>query len=437
MKKKWPIVFVLVVSAGLRPGMSQTQPTPSALTLKEAEALALKNHPEIQSAQFIALASNEEVRERLAAYYPTIFGSVTGSIADQDTRIGAGYLSDSRLFNRFGQGLTIDQLITDSGRTPNLVASSRLRARAAQEDVETTRYDVLLAVDQAFFETQRAQALEKVAQQTVNERQVVADQVTALVNNKLKSNLDLSFAQVNVSQAKLLLITAQNNITKAFAQLNRALGSQAQETYTLQEEPVPPAPQLSPEPLVAEAMTERPELISLRFDRDAAYKFQVAERDLSFPTVTGTAVGGFIPEIDQVTLPRIIPDHYEGAAININIPIFNGHLFAARRTAALMQARAADRDLLNQQERTARDVRATWADSVTSYQQITVADQLLNQAKLALALAQGRYNLGLSSIVELSQAQLNESQAEIQDVNARYDYQIQNAALQYQVGLLR
>jgi len=66
-----------------------------------------------------------------------------------------------------------------------------------------------------------------------------------------------------------------------------------------------------------------------------------------------------------------------------------------------------------------------------------VADQLLNQAKLALALAQGRYNLGLSSIVELSQAQLNETQAAIQDVNAKYDFQNENATLEYAIGTLR
>jgi outer membrane protein len=443
MRKQCVIVSVAILAIAVRPALGQMPQNPQTpqsapvLTLKDAEALALKNHPQVLSAQYQALAGNEEVREQLSAYYPTVFGSVTGSVADRGTRIGAGFLTDSRLFDRFGQGITVDQLITDSGRTPNLVASSRLQARAAQQNVQATRYDVLLAVDQAFFETLRAQALLKVAQETVNERQVVANQVTALVNNKLKSNLDLSFAQVNLAEAQLLLITAQNNIGKAFAQLNRALGSDTHQTYTLQEEPPPGAPPATADPLVAEAMADRPELIALGFSQQAAYKFQKAERDLSFPTVEGMGVAGYIPEIAQVTLPHIIPDHYEAAAININIPIFNGHLFAARRTAALMKARAADQDLRNEQERIARDVRDAWADSTTAYQQISVSDQLENQAKLALALAQGRYNLGLSSIVELNQAQLSETEAEIQDVNSKYDYQIQNAALQYQVGLLR
>ena len=419
------------------PAMPQAAPAAQVLTLKGAEALALKNHPQVQSAQFQALASNQVVREQLSAYYPTTYGSVTGSVADRETRIGAGFLTDSRLFNRFGQGITIDQLITDSGRTSNLVASSRLQAQAAQQNVQATSYDVLLGVNRAFFETLRAQALLRVAQQTVGERQVVADQVTALVNNKLKSNLDLSFAQVNLAQARLLLITTQNNISKAFAELTRAIGSDTPQSYTLQEEPPPPPPPPTADPLITQAVSDRPELIALRFDRDAAYRFQKAERDLSFPTVEGVGVAGLIPEIAQLTPPRLIPDHYEAAAVNVNIPIFNGHLFAARRTAALLRARAADQDLRNEQERITRDVQAAWADATTSYQQIGVADQLVNQAKLSLALAQGRYNLGLSSIVELNQAQLSETEAEIQDVNAKYDYQIQNAALQYQEGLLR
>jgi outer membrane protein len=443
MRKQWVVVSVAILAIAIHPAsgqMPQNPQTPQSapvLTLKDAEALALKNHPQVQSAQYTALASNEAVREQLSAYYPTVYGSVTGSVADRDTRIGAGFITDSRLFNRFGQGITVDQLITDSGRTPNLVASSRLQASAAQQNVQATRYDVLLTVNQAFFETLRAQALLKVAQETVNERQVVADQVTALVNNKLKSDLDLSFAQVNLAQARLLLITTQNNIGKAFAQLTRSLGSDTQQTYTLQEVPLPAPPPPAADPLVTQAMSDRPELIALGLDQQAAYKFQKAERDLSFPTVEGMGMAGYIPEIAQITLPRLIPDHYEGAAINVNIPIFNGHLFAARRTAALMKARAADQDLRNEQERIARDVRAAWADATTSYQQIGVADQLVNQAKLALALAQGRYNLGLSSIVELNQAQLSETEAEIQDVNSKYDYQIQNAAVQYQVGLLR
>jgi outer membrane protein len=165
MPKKY--VWAAVLMTGIVSLASAQTPAanePVALTLQEAESLALKNHPQVLSAEYQALASNEAVREQISAYYPTVFGSVTGSVADSGTRIGAGFLTDSRLFSRFGQGITVDQLITDSGRTPNLVASSRLQAQAAQQNTQATRYDVLLAVNQAFFEVLRAQALLKVAQ---------------------------------------------------------------------------------------------------------------------------------------------------------------------------------------------------------------------------------------------------------------------------------
>lgn len=410
---------------------------PPVLTLKQAEQTALKNHPAVLAARYNAQASNQVVREVRSNYFPTVSADVTGSVADHNSRIGAGYLADSRLLNRFGQGITVSQLITDLGRTKNLVASSRLDARAASESSEATRYDVLLAVDQAYFEVLRAGALLKVATETVTERRTVMDQVSAMVQNKLKSNLDLSFANVNLAQAKLLQIQAQNGLTMAIADLARAMGSSSPQSYTLAKVQLPPAPPASAQSFVTEALQKRPEIMGLRFRRNAAIKFQRAERDLALPTLSAVGVAGYIPAIEQVSLPHIIPDHYEGAALNLAVPVFNGHLFAARREAAKLEADAAGEDLTNEQEIVARDVRVAWANASTAYQRIGVTTTLLAESRQALSLAQGRYNLGLGSIVELSQAQLNETQAEIQAVDARYDFQSQNALLEYQVGLLR
>jgi outer membrane protein len=426
-------VLVLV----LGPGIALAQAPPPMLTLQQAETIALKNHPQVFAAQYNALASEQGIRAEKSRYYPLAIGNVTGVDADRDTRIGAGFLQASRLFSREAQGITVDQLITDSGRTPNLVASSRFYARAQNENTQATRYDVLLVVNHAYFEVLRAQALLRVAKQTVAERQVVQDQVNLMVQNKLRSGLDLSFANVNLAQSKLLQIQTQNNLDAAQAQLTRAMGLENRQAYALTEVPQPPPPPATSAPLVAAAMANRPELIGLRFQQQSAYKYQRAERDLSFPTVMAEGDAGYIPEIAQLTLPRIIPDHYEAAAINVQIPIFNGHLFAARREAALMRARQTDENLRDMQERIARDVRLAYYDAVTGYQRIGVAAQLLNQAKLALALAQGRYNLQLSSIVALTQAQLSETAAEVQAVNAKYDFENETAVLQYQTGTLK
>jgi outer membrane protein len=430
-----PYKALLGLCAGLAMAQQPAPPAP-VLTLQQAEMMALQNHPQIQAAQSELAFTNQQIVETRSAYYPTVTGEITGSESNTAARIGAGFLTDSRLFDRFGDGLTFSQLVTDLGRTKNLVASSRLQAQATAQNVQATRYDVLLQVNRAYFDVLHAQALIKTAQETINTRQTLLNQVTELARNNLRSQLDVSFADVNVSEAKLLLIRAQNTLDDAYAELARALGTDRVVNYQVQEEPVPPAPPASPDDLVAQAVANRPELASLQFSRDAAYKFADAERDLSRPTVSLVGVAGYIPYIQQLTSQQI-PSEYAAGALNVSIPVFNGHLFAARREAARDRAMESDQRLRDEQYRLSRDVRVAWADASTAFQRIAVTVQFVQQATLALNLAQGRYNLGLSSIVELSQAQLNQTAAEIENLSAKYDYQSQYQALQHAIGLLR
>jgi outer membrane protein len=410
--------------------IAQTAPR---LTLQDAEALALKNHPQIQAAENEVAYANQQIVIDRAPYYPVVFGDITGSQANRDARLGTSDLTSARLFSRTGQGIVVSQLITDSGRTPNLVASARFNAQATTQTLNATRFDVLLAVNRAYYDVLRAQSAVKVAEQTVAARQTVADQITELARNQLKSQLDVSFADVTVSDAKLLLLRSQEAVQAAYAELGRALGSDQPARYTLVDEQMPPGPPGTADDLVARAVRNRPELASLRATHEAAQRFFEAEKDLSRPTVSAIAVGGALPYINTAG----VPTGYESVAADVSIPVFNGHLFSARREAAHQRALEAGQRLRDQQERIARDVRTAWASAVTAFQSIDVTAQFLRQAALGLNLAQGRFDLGLSSIVELTQAQLNLTQAEIENLNAKYDYQSQNAVLQYTIGALR
>jgi outer membrane protein len=409
---------------------------PPMLTLEQAEALAIKNHPQIQAAQNEVNFANQQVVINRAPYYPGITGVLSASQAEFRSRIGAGDLQDSRLFNREGQGVAVEQLITDSGRTSNLVSSARLQAQAATQTATATRYTVLLDVDRAYFNVLRAQETVKVAEQTVNARQTVDTQVTELARNKLRSNLDVALADVNVSEAKLLLLRAQDSVIGALAELGRSLGSDQPAGYQLTGEPLPPGPPTAADALVKQAIDNRPELASLRTSRESAYKFYNAEKDLKRPTVSAMAVAGYIPYIQNPTTTPIPPE-YEAVGVNASIPIFNGHLFTARAEAAYQHALEADKRLRDEQESISRDVRVAWASANEAYQRIDVTAQFLREATLGLQLAQGRYDLGLASIVELTQSQLNVTNAAIENLNAKYDYQIQYAALQFTIGLLR
>jgi outer membrane protein len=425
------LIFTFVGCIFAQPG------APVKLNLQDAEALALKNQPRVLAAQNEQSAMNQRIYQARSAYYPHLDGDITGSQANPRARIGAGLLNDPSLFNHEGQGFVLSQLITDSGRTPNLVASSRLQAGAAGQTAQAAKYDVLLSVNQAYFGTLRAQAMVKVARETVEARQYLADQVTQLFNNKLKSQVDVAFADVELSRAKLLVLQTQDQVQQAFAELTRALGSQDAATYQLSEEPMPPSPPANAEDLVQQALKARPELASLQLNRDAAYKFERAEKDLSLPNASFLGVGGYISYIAQLQLPRVTPPEYEALGINVQIPIFNGGLFKARREEAHYRAMEADQRLRDEAESVTRDVRMAWAGLSVAYQRLDVTAEMLRAATQAQQLAKGRYDLGLASIVELTDSELNLTDAEIANLSAKYDYQSQYAMLQYTTGALR
>jgi len=404
------------------------------LSLKDAEAMALRNHPLVLEATFDTAAAEQAARAAKSAYYPTAAGNLTGAAGapNGNARIGAGFLQSSRVYNREADGLQVNQLITDFGRTQNLVASSRLGAQAAAQSAKQTAQDVLLSVNRTYFGVLRAEAVFKVAEETVKARQILADQITTLEKNKLKSLVDVAFAEVDLAKARLMLVQAQSGEKSAYADLADALGLAAPQPFVLADEPLPAPPPADPTDLVATALVNRPDLASAKFTYDSAVKFARAERDLWMPTVSAVGVAGFIPAGEAP-----LADHYEAAGINVNIPIFNGFLYSARHAEANLRAKAADQAQRELADRISRDVRVAWADAVTAYQNLDVTAQLLKEATLALDLSQGRYKLSLASIVELSQAQLNLTQAQIDNTNAQYDFQVQQAIVTYQIGQMR
>ena len=418
-----------------QPPIPQTPGTPTSLTLKEAEALAMKNNPQISVGRLLAMASVQITREPKSNLWPTATGDLTGVDAQSGSRITAGALNNPIIYERAAAGLMVTQLITDFGRTTNLISSANYAAKAENQNAMATKEQILLAVNRAFYNALQAHAVVTVAQQTVSERQTVANQVEALFKSKLKSELDFSFASVNLAEAKLLLLDAQNSENAAFATLSMVLGFPSLQDFQLLEEPGP----LTPPPgnvddLISQAFSDRPEILSLQFQYQSARKFQTAERDLLFPSIHAMGAVGDTPVGNTAVAPSpsALNNTYGAVGGDIEIPLFNGFLYTARAREANLRAQATQERLRDMRNLISRDVRTSWLNANTAYQRLSVTQQLLQQAKLALSLAQSRYNLGLGSIVELSQAQLQQTQAEISDAQAGYDYRLSLAVLTYE-----
>jgi outer membrane protein len=408
---------------------------PRDLTLAQAEQLSIRNNPRVTVGKLLALAQHQVYREAKAAELPdaTFNASAVNSVeASRLGAVGPDGLTSSRLLEHAGAGIDVNQLICDFGRTHNLVLSQKLNEKASDANALATTEEIVLATDQAFYDALIAQAELDVARQTVATRQTTDTQVGEMTRNKLKSTLDQSFADVDLSQAKLLELDAQNNADASMAAFDAALGLDHSVTYHLVEDTAaPPPPPTDVAPLIQTALEQRPDLQALRYNTQSAQKFARAQWDQLLPTISASGTVGVLP----VDPGSYYIDNWWGAyGGNLSVPVFNGFLYLSQAREAKYRAQAASENARDLRDRIVRDVRTSWLQVGNNWQRMSVTAQLVKQANLALALAQTRYKLGLSSIVELSQAQLQQTSAQIQDTSARYQYRFSLSTLHYEVG---
>jgi len=403
------------------------------LTLAQAEATALANQPRMLAAQQRAQAAAEQIRESRSEYFPTIAFNATGvRVADPGTATAAGNITTSSVSDRFAYGGNLSQLVTDFGRTSALVARSRDQA-AAQQDIATlTRAQVRLKIREAYYQVLGAEAVLRAARAALANRQLISRQLTELAQSQLRSTLDVQFADVLVNQADLAVVQAQSIVAQQRAHLATAMGLAAPVAAALSNvapvsEPLPAAP----DRLLKQAQAQRADLQAAEAQQNAAKQFVAAERRLSYPTLNILAAAGQIPYHDYT-----LHDSYAAAGFNLSIPVFNGGLFASERAQAAHRAMATAQDALQLHLEVSEQVRDAWYSASEAYQSLAVTTRLVNTSKEALRLAQDRYNAGLGSIVELNEAQLNETSAEIQAANAIYTYLARRAQLDFAAGQL-
>jgi len=434
--------LALVLSCGLAcsPARAQQQGSSGSvpaqteagtpLTLRQAEGIALKNNPQITLGKLRALEAQQFVRETRSALLPTANLSFTAVDSNPGSRIAAGGLNNPIVFPRAAGGAAVSQLVTDFGRSTSLLSSSEFQAKAEDKNAAAAVADIALAVDRSYYNALETKELVKVAEQTIEARQLLVDKVKALTDAKLKSELDLSFTKVDLARAKLLLLEARNNYQTALAALSAILGYQDEQNFRLVEETTQitqPPPDVAP--IILQALQQRPEIAALQYVVESARKNSNAEHDLWRPTVSALGVVGEAPVRDDH-----IPNWYGAVGVNINVPIFNGFLYNARARTADLQTEVNRQRLADLRNNLARDVRIAWQDSNQAYERLSVTQQLREEASLALDLAQSRYTLGLGSIVEFSQAELQKTEADIADTDARYQYRLTQFVLAYTMG---
>jgi outer membrane protein len=420
-----------VISAAPDPTLSTSPKDGIPFTRSEAEAYALKNNPLIASKELTADAVRQTIREARSGLFPQISADSMSVYAPSNTRLTAiEGLSNPSIYTRQSDGFMLSQLLFDFGKTFDLTAAATSETQAAEERTQTIRALILLEVDRAYFNVLRSQALLQVAQKTVEARTLLYRQVNTLMQSQLKSELDLSFVEVDLAKARLQVIQAQSDIRQSEAELSAAIGFNLPQHFKLAEDPrkdpVPESDQL----LMFQALKRRPEIAALRYEIAADEKRVVAAKKDFLPTASALVDTGVNPAYD----PTAIHHAYYAAGINVQVPVFTGGYLDARVKEARLTADAAIKSEQDTENTITRDVREAWLFLVTTQERISVAQDLVKSADEALRLATARYQLGTTSIVELSQAQLNDTEAQLELASARYDLQSGQAELEFTLG---
>lgn len=426
------VACVLIVPIATYSLNGQSQATTAPMTLSQAETIALANQPRLIAAQLRARAAAARVREARSAYFPTAAFNATGvRVADTGTATAAGALTTSSLSDRFAYGGQLTQLVTDFGRTSALVGSSRSNSQAQEALTTLTKAQVRLNVRDAYYQVLGAEAVLRAAQAAQSNRHLVAQQLNALAQNELRSTVDVNFAEVLASEADLAVVQAQSEVAQQRAHLTTTMGAAQTISAALVEPSAPDTLPSDPDSLQSEAQNQRADLNAAEAQQRAAQQLATAEKRLSYPTL---GVGGAVGEIPYHD--HTLHDNYAAAGFNLNIPIFNGGLYAARHAEAESEANARANDVQEIHLEVTEQVRNSWQRANEALQSLSVTARLVAQTKEALRLAQARYDAGLGSIVELNEAQVNETSAEISAADANYTYLSRRAELDFAAGLL-
>jgi len=422
-----------IVSLGLVIAPLRGQTPTENLDLSQAETFALANQPSMLAAQLRAKSIAERVKQARSGYMPMVNFNATGAqIADTGSATAAGTLATSALSGRFSYGGNLTQLVTDFGRTSALVNTARYGAEAQNDFTTLTRAQVRLNVRSAYYQVLGAEAVLRAADAAFANRQLISRQITALAQSELRSSLDVNFAKVLESEAELAVVRARSTVAQERSRLATAMGQDHPITAALVDaSSTGKVLPLALDDLLHQAATQRADLSASQAQRKAAESFAASEKRLIYPTLNVMGAAGQLPYHDHT-----LHDDYAALGFNLNIPIFNGGLFAARRNEAELEAKARAQDVHQLHLQVNEEVRDSWYRADEAYRSLDVSARLVAQSKEALRLAQDRYEAGLGSIVELNEAQLNETSAEITAADATYTYLTRCAQLDYAAGLL-
>lgn len=411
------IIFFLCLPCGLK--AAELIAKGETLPLTKLLSIAVKKHPQILSAQGTVEAAKSRVGQAKAGYYPQL--NLSAGMSRNASPLMPGQ------FNQYQSSLSLGQNIYDFNRVATRVDIQNLDLGAARANSENVDNNIILAVKQAYYERLRAQHSRDIRAEMVKQFEEQLARAKGFYEVGVKPIFDVTTAEVNLGNAKVNLVIAQNTLTIAIVNLNNAIGMPTAPSYELEDDISYQKAVLDLEELLKKAFLNRPDLQSLVRQKEAAQKtLTLAQKDY-LPTVSGNASYGWSGQ----DMPL---DRGWSVGINLNLNLFNGYLTKHQVAEALaaFEVSLAQEETLRQTIRL--DVEQSLANLRAAEERIVTAETTVRQAAENLELAQGRYAAGVGTPLELTDAVVALGNARLIFSGAIYDRKEAEASLQRAVG---
>ena len=394
------------------------------LDLQRCIAIAMERHPGIQAGAGTLRAGESRIGQARSGYYPQLYGSADYSRTEPMT---SATMSAGQAYDSYSSSVSLSQNLYDFGKTATQVKIQEFNRDSSRSDLDNIRTQVSFRVKQAYFGLLQAGRNRDVSREMVGQFQQHLDQAGAFFEVGTKPKFDVTKAEVDLSNAKLNLIKAENAFRLARVALNNAMGLPEAPDYEVADQLSSQRVAIDLNETLRKAYDRRPDLKAIAVKKQSLEQSIELARKGYYPSVTGNAGygwgGGSFP-LDQGW----------SVGAQLNVTLFSG--FSTKYQVAEAQANlevlAANEALLRQT--IDQDVKQAWLNLQEAADRGVAAELIVRQAAENLELANGRYTSGVGSPIEVTDALVAASNAKMAQISALYDYKLAQSSLEKAAG---
>lgn len=402
---------------------------PGLLTQEHAVAMALTYHPSLRAAQASTRSATAGVMVAQSNYFPYLSATAGGTRTDGAFVFNPSIPSRIQTYNNYSTALSLQQTLYDFGKTGSRVSASGELLEASLADFQSARDNVIMNVQLAYINFVQARRLVNVSEETVAQMEEHLKQAKAFYSVGKRPQFDVTTSEVNLANASVALIRARNQMRVAKILLENAIGLHPTTPYTVRDsfDTVSVTSTLDSAKILAKEYRSELRSAQARYASTQSLVFAAWRQHL--PTMS--LIGAWTWSSFDFPLQS-----RWNAGVTLSVPLFQGFSISAQVEQAEATVDAAEASLAVLMESVMLEVEQNYLALKEAEERRGASTKFVTQAQENLKLAEGRYNSGVGSPIEITDAQLNLSNAQITYIQSLSDYNSSLIRLRHAMGVI-